>query len=384
MVKRVERRSRGGLRAVKGSGDLDVSGAQSGDLTRSGEFADPTLNDPRETILLTADTMAGKSYTYMRMAKMAFEDEDNWKIDEDKKTYIGPKFFVFDFDDTLPTFMNAGYEFEMLYSGIGGNVYPFYCPTWEKSLATLNTIRRDSKRGDWIIFDVIARLYEQAQNLIGRKVGKDVDETIVRNLTAEKARGFGAFDPGEWNAVTRTFMSVYDRCFRTTECHILTLSHLRDVVSVRAKRETLVMFHQLGLEPITPPKVPGMQNTIVFLWNVRTVERNEKRKDIGGKTIRKMTVIKDRGESYYYTEIFDRDFYEILEAERASGKHHPVNVTDADEVAAVEADGEGLLDGSGEDEDPTSDESSIEEAPKGSPKGRRTRTGTRKVGRESS
>lgn len=366
----VKRSSRGGLRRVVAAGELDVSGAQEGDLTRTASFATSKLNAIRESILLVADTMAGKSYAYMRMALKAFEDEDNWETKDDKndnetRTYVGPKFFIFDFDDTSPTFMTDGYEFSHLYAGNGGNVYPFYCPTWEDSLKTLNTIRRDCKRGDWIIFDVIARLYEQSQGVIGKKVGKDVDEAVVQNIT--KGRGFGAFDPGEWNAVTRTFMSIYDRCFRTTQCHILTLSHLRDVVSVRSKRETLVMFHDLGLEPVAPPKVPGMQNSIVFLWNIRRIPRDERKREIPGaaKTIRNMTVVKDRGESYYYTAVYNRDFYDILEDERRSGAHKPVNITDPDEVEAIKADdsGGGLLDGSGGAEDPTSEDAVVDQAP---------------------
>jgi len=295
------------------------------------------LRDKRERILVMADPNAGKSFAYYRMADIDYHKPENWDggiVGPDNGKYTGPKYWVFDFDDTAPAYMGDGEQFEHLYFEYGGNVYPFPADDWKMAVSSFNYMRAYWKRGDYVVFDVVNRVYEMAQDLIGGVTGVDVDENTVARII--RGRGFGAFEGNQWNAVTRSFLSIYKRC-EDGPCHIINLAHMSEVVRARDKRTILSQFDQLGMRPRAPRAVVEDCDTIVALWVVRDIEDRSKA-DSAARTLRWMTVLKDRGRPTYYRVAYDYDMYEILKRERLNPANNSINVTDPKEIARMMAD----------------------------------------------
>jgi hypothetical protein len=340
----------GGPRAVA-SGAAASAAQPTGSVAAVGvtsaKMGRPSLREKRERILLMADPNAGKSYVYMRMAAIEYAKESNWADEGDTRKYTGPRFWVFDFDDTAPTFMEDGEEFDYLYFERGGNVYPFPCDDWEMTVMGFNYMRSYWRRGDYIVFDVINRLYEMSQELIAGVSGVNIDEQTVARIM--RGRGFGAFEPNQWNAVARSFLSVYKRC-EDSPCHILALSHMTEIVRARDKRTILSQFDQLGMRPQAPKQAIQDANTIIALWVMRDIE-DKRKANSSATTVRYMTVLKDRGKPCYYTKPYDFDMYEQLKRERLNPANKGINITDPNEVARIEANVAAMMDARAEAEE---------------------------------
>lgn len=319
-------------------GDDTVTGSTTGALKLgAGHVVQPRLNAPTEKILLCADSNMGKSYVYMRMAQLAFEDPNNWTdADGGERKYTGPRFFIFDFDDTAPKFMGEGYEFPHLFTTNGGNVWPYPCPTWADTINALVSIRSNMRDGDWVVFDPIRELYEQSQFVIAGDRGIELDEKMIANILG--GRGFGSFSGNEWNAVQRTFYTVFNRLNKNTtaKINILALTHVADIVMDRGeRREVLTTFDSIGLKPVGPPSLPGKVDTIVFLYAVAIIAETERGKKFIERVARRMTTVKDRGQPYWETRDFEFDFFEELKTQRLTGTK-PLTIT-ANEIKEADS-----------------------------------------------
>jgi uncharacterized protein YlaN (UPF0358 family) len=92
-------------------------------------------------------------------------------------------------------------------------------------------------------------------------------------------------------------------------------AHLRDVVEMRAKRENLTMYQQIGFEPIGPPRMHGMVRSVVFLWANRLVKK-DKGRIVSSRIARHITVTKDRGSQIFEDREYTTDGWETLRAIR--------------------------------------------------------------------
>jgi len=300
----------------------------------------PRLRPIRERIQLCGDANSGKTYAYLRLARKKLEDaRTNGREPE--------KFFVVDTDDTMPAFLNEGCEFSDLYYENGGNVYPYPAFSWDEAGATIGTICREAKEGDWVIVDVINRLYDQAQRRVAEQKGIVVtDAAFARGLNHS---GFGAFGADEWNLVTLIFNATVGRLLQNGNVNVIFVQHTTEVQPhTRERREIFALFDQLGLKPKGAPTIAGAVATVVFLWVIRPVELNERGKRVSAKTVRWFTVLKDRGKMTYASEVYDRDFYDNLQSIRRAGLP-TINVTDRTEAEKVLAGAQAAI--SGRDED---------------------------------
>jgi len=180
----------------------------------------PRLRPIRERIQLCGDANSGKTYAYLRLARKKLEDaRTNGREPE--------KFFVVDTDDTMPAFLNEGCEFSDLYYENGGNVYPYPAFSWDEAGATIGTICREAKEGDWVIVDVINRLYDQAQRRVAEQKGIVVtDAAFARGLNHS---GFGAFGADEWNLVTLIFNATVGRLLQNGNVNVIFVQHTTEV-----------------------------------------------------------------------------------------------------------------------------------------------------------
>lgn len=302
----------------------------------------PRLRPAREKIMIMGDTVSGKSYAYMRLARQKFEE---WQ--ELIKEYPDapmPRFFVLDTDDTMPTFLNEGDEFEDLYHKNGGNVFPYPATSWAESRQAYASITRAMKpnSNDWLVIDVGNRLYTQAQDVVAHQFGIDVTDATIERL--KNRQGFGAFNTDQWQMITRAFNSIVEHAIMELPCNVIYVSHITEVQDIRQrpeKRETLLVFDELGFKPANAPRVPGMMNTVVVLWAVRRIIRDEdkvSKPKIGAETIRHVTMVKDRGKDAFGDFIYDRDLFKQLPIIRRTLRERgSTNVTDARRIAEINA-----------------------------------------------
>lgn len=259
----------------------------------------PGLQSVRERILLAGDTNAGKSYTYMRMAQLEFERAK-------AEGTVPANFYIIDTDNTTPTFLSPGFEFEQLYFGNGGNVFPYSSNDWETTAASFADIYGKAKVGDWIVFDVINRMYDQAQTLVAESMGISSVQQAAFDRASTKA-GFGAFGTDGWMQVRRVHDAVMNKAVYQSPANLLCVSHVAETVDSREKREVLFAFDSIGMKPAGSPRVPGMLNSIIMLWNELKITRGEKNRRTGAEQLRHLTVVKDRGRTCNVDRVYEGD-----------------------------------------------------------------------------
>lgn len=290
----------------------------------------PQLRKKREKILLLGDTTSGKSYAYMRKAK--------WELESAHAQGRSPKkFYVIDTDDTLPSFLNEGDEFEDLYYGNGGNVYPYPAHTWEEVRDTYATIRPMLEEGDWLIFDLASRIYDLAIGMVAKIKGMDVSDSTIQR--AMDGKGFGAFDGATWNLVTNTFESVIKDALLNTQANVVCLQHITEIIDVagrEGKREQMLLFDAIGLKPQGAPRLAGLVDTIIMIWAIRQITRGEGGKRVNAKTVRTFALLKDRGKDLFLKMDYDRDAFDALtEARRAYNREQSNNIVDTSEADRI-------------------------------------------------
>lgn len=280
-------------------------------------------------MLLGGDTVAGKSYAWLRRCKQ----------DYDRTVNTGqrmPVWFVLDTDDSMPSALGEGEEFEQLYYEVGGPIKPYPAFNWDDSAAAVGTILKEAQRGDWIVVDLVNRLYDQAQGKIAKLRGKSlVNEKVDRSL---RKQGFGAFNSDDWGMVTQIFDNVIDQLMYQTEANLIFVSHITDVVNAKnraEKREVMVLFDQLGMKTRGAPKLPGMVDTIVVLWAVKKFIKDDRGKVLDAKIVRYATTLKDRGREAYSEDIFGQDFFDVFYESRRRRNNPTTTVLDPDEAAAL-------------------------------------------------
>lgn len=280
----------------------------------------------RERIQIVGDFNSGKTFAVLQEADREFREN-------------GPnaaKFFWIDMDDTMSSYLNEECDFEHLNFENGGNVYPVFAGDWDHYAAAVKLVRSMAKDGDWVVQDTIGRAYEYAQEKIAIKKGLNIDDAVVNRGLAKK--GFGAFDGDTWNLVNRTFEAALKPLLFQTGLNLVFISHVGDLQDGREKRQVLTMFDQVGLKPRGAPKIPGMANTVVFLWLVRKIRRDENKKRIDAQTVHMMTIVKDHGKFAYAEEPYGHDFFAQLRKirkERVSRRKEQIEVTDRDQARDI-------------------------------------------------
>lgn len=298
----------------------------------------PVLNPKREKILLVGDTVSGKSYAYMRLAKSEFDNAQ-------ESSRQPKRFFILDTDDTMPSFLNDGDEFDYLYSGNGGNVYPYPSANWDELRDAYATIRAQAEPGDWIVFDLASRVYDMAMGLVAKIKGLDLSNVTLQR--AMDGKGFGAFDASAWNLVTTTFESVIKDAMLMTRSNILCLQHITEIIDVpgrEGKREQMLLFDSIGLKPKGAPTIAGMADTVMMLWAIRQINRGERNVRLNARTVRSLAVLKDRGRDMFLRADYDRDAFTMLNELRASTmRGSSTNVTDPTEATKLKADSDATM-----------------------------------------
>lgn len=277
------------------------------------------LRDARERIQIIGDSNAGKSYAYMRKAM------------HDHAQKSTARWFVIDTDDTMPPMLQEGGEFEGLFEGDGGNVYVYPCDSWGDIVGSLHTIMRTAHKGDWIVFDVVNQAYDLCVAVVAASYGLDVQAETFRRIQSRE--GFGAFPAEIWQAVSVLFDGAI-RQVTASPANVIFVQHLTDYVEQRSTREVTLMFDQIGVKPQGAKKISKISNTVVFLWTVRKILKDNNKKRIGSEIVRKLTIVKDRGKLTFADVPYDKDFFDKLAEVRASGIASK-NITDPDEAAAV-------------------------------------------------
>jgi AAA domain len=278
------------------------------------------LRDKRERIQIVGDSNAGKTFAWLtEMARrMALALEANERI---------PQAFVLDTDDTMPAMLEEGADFHGLYVEDGGNVHVFPCDTWGDIVGSLQTIKKVLLPGDFIVFDVVNQAYDLAVAEVAKSYGIDVASETFRRIQSKE--GFGAFPAEIWNAVTVIFDGAIRQCTNSV-AHVIFVQHLTDYVDQRSTREITLMFDQIGVKPQGAKKISRIANTVVFLWTIRAIQKDERGrrpKDRPTSIVRKMTIVKDRGKLTFADEVYDKLFFEKLEEVRSRAVT-TVNITD--------------------------------------------------------
>jgi hypothetical protein len=287
--------------------------------------------------MIAGDSVSGKSYAVARKARAAFEYAQQTDT-------TPPKFFWHDTDDTLPTFLNPGDEFEDLLYSNGGNIYPYPAFNWDDAAAAYKAIHAQATGNDWIVIDVLNRLYDWAQLKVAQLYHIDIDDTFAQRALSKQ--GFGAFNADQWQLVVRIFESIINPAVFATHANLVVLSHLTEMSQTTQRperRELMLLFDALGFKPRGAPKVPSMMDTVMILWAVRRVPRDENNRRIGsGETVRNITLLKDRGRDAREDLIYDRDAIDALFAFRKT-KHESHNVTDPKLAAEIMAHAEAVV-----------------------------------------
>jgi hypothetical protein len=294
--------------------------------------AQPQLIAPREKMLVCGDSYAGKSYTWAQIAERMFL-EDKGKPQAQRRSV-----FVIDTDLTTPKFLGPGFEFEHLYFGNGGNVYPYPATTYAESASAVAGIMAKQRRDDWIAVDVVNRWNDQVRETVAHQKGFEREDKAVERL--QKQQGFGEFDNSGWTLVGIAHDSLVGRLIFRCEAHLLLLSHLTDYVDIREKRDLMLLFDQVGVKPQARPSVYKAVDTVVVLWARVLVPRNERGARLTterARIQRVIQVIKDRGEPYAIRDEFDKDFYTKLQEIRKRTDFKPANVfgIEADDLIDV-------------------------------------------------
>lgn len=289
----------------------------------------PILRARRERMLLGGDTVAGKTYAWLRRCKQDYDRT----IGTSQRM---PTWFVLDTDDSMPSALGEGEEFEQLYYERGGPIRPYPAFTWDESAAAVGTILKEAQRGDWIVIDLSNRLYDQAQNKVAQIRGKSlVNEKIDRAI---RKQGFGAFNSDDWGMVTQIFDNVIDQLMYQTEANLIFVSHITDVVNAKnraEKREVMVLFDQLGMKTRGAPKLPGTVDTIVILWAVKRFMKDDGGRVVGSQIARHATTLKDRGREAYSDDIYGQDFFDVFYEARRRRNNHSTTILDPVEAAAL-------------------------------------------------
>jgi hypothetical protein len=270
--------------------------------------------------LLAGDSITGKSTAWLEMAQQEFTAGS------------GVRFFVLDTEDGLGAYLDEDGPYAHLYfEEENGNVYPYTTLSWEEIAGSTHDIfaNQRPRRGDWVIIDVADRMYDYAQLIISEQpqlAMGNLDDTVVsRGLNKQ---GFGAFDGGDWNLVSRTHDSVMNELM-ATEANIMALVHVTDYVVNREKRTTQVMFDSVGVKPRGRPTLPSIMDTVCVIWSRQHIpmnERGQRQKGAKSYTERMMFVGKDRGKSFQVIDRFDLSFWDKLKEIRAK-KLMPENIT---------------------------------------------------------
>jgi len=297
---------KGPQRVERASTPGGLAGNQISPQSTTGSVASK-LRPKKERIVVGGDVYVGKSYFYMRMAHI------EWQRGQDEPDYDPKKFYILDLDDTTSTFMSEDEEFEHLYHENGGNVYPFPAFEWSETAKAYRQIIDLTEQGDWVVIDTIGRLYEQAQAKTAKDLGINIDDVAYERT--KNQQGFGAFDGNQWNLVGRVLGTILNHAVYQGKAHLMLTAHLRDVVEMRAKRENLTMYQQIGFEPIGPPRMHGMVRSFVFLWANRLVKK-DKGRIVSSRIARHITVTKDRGSQIFEDREYTTDGWETLRAIR--------------------------------------------------------------------
>lgn len=320
----------------------------------------PSLRRPRERILVGGDTVTGKTYAYLRMAL------NSLRKSKEQGTYPS-KFFVLDTDDKLSKYMPTVYDlweaghdlrdpqiqkdlwdlvdsgandFSVLYCGVGGNLYPYPSLTWNESSAATASILASCTREDWVVIDVVNRIYEQAQNLwAAAKQHSTVEDRLIQarleNPKSQEA-SFGGFDPGDWNTIQRIHNTIINPLYLGSQANLLFLSHIRAVNEHQETREGLLLFDAIGMEPNCANALKSLMDTIVILWSRYRIPRDERKRRVGSAYVERfMTIPKDHGRAYMTTHRFGEDFWEDFQAARRV-RNYPQNIKTAEEAAGME------------------------------------------------
>jgi hypothetical protein len=288
------------------------------------------LRDKRERIQICGDSNAGKTFAWLtEMARrMALALESDTRI---------PQAYVLDTDDTMPAMLEPGADFHGLYVEDGGNVHVFPCDSWGDIVGSLQSIKKVLQPGDFIVFDVVNQAYDLAVAEVAKSYGIDVASETFRRIQTKE--GFGAFPAEIWNAVTVIFDGAI-RQVTNSVAHVIFVQHVSDYVEQRSTREVTLMFDQIGIKPQGAKKISRIANTVVFLWTIRAIQKDERGrrpKERPTSIIRKMTIVKDRGKLAYADEIYDKLFFEKLEEVRSRAVT-TTNITDPTTAGNIIAD----------------------------------------------
>tara|TARA_Y100000310_G_scaffold253045_1_gene259835 strand:+ start:1037 stop:1894 length:858 start_codon:yes stop_codon:yes gene_type:complete len=253
---------------------------------------------------------------------------------------VCPNFYVIDTDDTCPTAIGPGEEFEYLSWENGGPIIPLPCEDWQETASQAKYALEEAKEGDWIIVDVMNRVYDFAQLEIGDRKDINIDDaTVTRGLNGQ---GFGAFEGNVWNLVSRVHDSVFNRLMFSTPAHVLMLAHITDIVVERGeKRERMVMFENVGVRPRGRGVVAEIAQTVVIIWTTQDVPmdggKRKKRGSHQSKTDRHIYVTKDRGKPFAVRDrIGNTPVWTKIEELRAT-KLMPENILSDEELAETES-----------------------------------------------
>lgn len=279
----------------------------------------PKLRKKRERILLAGDSTVGKSYLLFQMAEAEYQKH---KADPD---YVMARFFLLDLDDTAPAYLDEDEgDFRHLYFENGGNVYPYYVPEFEAIAGAVQDILVNQKptRRDWIFLDPADRFYEQTQEVVGRMPEINVDVAQAAVERAVKRQGFGAFQGEQWNIVSRVHDSILASLTQNTDANLMFITHLTDYVDVREKRQAMVLFDNVGVKPKGRPTLPEVFETVIVMWAVQHIPRDEKGNRMRGVKSyieRFIYIAKDRGRPFGVTYSMGPAFWESLkDARRAN------------------------------------------------------------------
>lgn len=287
------------------------------------------IRQPREKIQLCGDSTVGKTFSWLTMARKYKEEAEAAGVDP-------PHFYVIDTDDAMPSYLAPGMYFEDLAFDNGGNVFPFPAFDFAEFRNAAMSILLSCSEDDWIIVDVVNKFYDMSQRFVATARGLELDDQAFQR--AIEGKGFGAFDGNDWNLVNRTFEAVILQIINNPKTHKIFVQHITDLQDIagRERRELLALFDQVGMKPRGAPKLSTWMRTIIMLWGVRQITRDERKKRISAEDVRFMAVIRDNGEVGYQRVPYDRNFYDTLLDLRANATFRP-NVIDMAEAERIDA-----------------------------------------------
>ena len=222
-----------------------------------------------ETVLIYGKPKSGKTYCYMSM------------IDEELKKNPKTRFYLLCTDNgASKTFKSYFGDNKKILESI--DYYPINCPTDCKTV--IQKIRKEAKRTDFIIVDLISAVWDMAQDYFiaqaTQAFGGNISDYVAS--AAKDPKKFGLLDSSKWLVIKRLDSAVTQDLLNNPFCNIIACAGEKstdlEVIKIEAAirkgkniemPEMLTLYEQIGAKPAGRKEMPYFFNTIIYIGGIQ-------------------------------------------------------------------------------------------------------------------